>query len=89
VTKEEMILDEIKGLRADIQGLMLNGCSRAGVHQRVNDDHETRLRDLETTIAETRGAGWGARIMTAALCGVVSLLSTVLGIWAMLRSGRP
>ena len=70
---ESIILEEIKEARKDIKLILLNGCSKAKMH----DDIDTRVRSLELD----RAKAVGAIAIISAICGVAGAwMAKKLGI---------
>lgn len=67
------VRDEVAGLRAEIKGMLLHGCSRAQSHSDAQHDQEIRLRDIERWMSEQKGK-------TYAVAAVISGAMTVAGI---------
>lgn len=89
----QQIRDWMKGMSADITAIrtegaetlkMVNhinarGCARSDTHDMVDRDHENRLRSVEVTIEQSRGAFKMAHLVTG-LVGAV-LMFVAKKIW--------
>jgi hypothetical protein len=57
-----------------IDHIILNGCAKAPLHT----DHETRLREIESTIQQGRGFLHATHILSAVIGGCLSFFASKL-----------
>ena len=65
------IENKIDGIQKDVAHIVAYGCSQAPRH----DDHEGRIRKVEGTLAEGRGAFKMAHVLSAAIGGALTFFA--------------
>ena len=79
----DLILEELRGLRAEVREISSNGCAHRPAHDRMREDTEQRLRVVERYHQRQTGmltaAGAIGGVIAAALTWIGRMLLTRIG----------